>query len=103
MLGVGEEVAADNGGKRESRDHHEAATELVRQRTEYELRRYGDLFVVGQARLGLDTQLGLAPVFTSAIEGRSYVGRSYLGFPYPLDVIDRVVPDRDRLGGLPPL
>ena len=74
--------------------------------TAFALRRYHELFVVGQARLGLDTELGTAPVFVPMVPGDADAGllaASYLGYPRPFDLTDRVVSDRDRVGTLPVL
>ncbi|HEY5248033.1 MAG TPA: hypothetical protein VIJ15_06225, partial [Dermatophilaceae bacterium] len=71
--------------------------------TAFHLRRYYELFVVGQARLGLDTELGRGPAFRPMVTGRDSLASGYLGYPYPFDITDRVVGDRDRLGALPPL
>ena len=71
--------------------------------TWFDVRQYSDLFVVGSARLGRDTQLGDGPTFMPAIEGRGYLGQSYLAYPYPFDIPDRVVAGRERVGNLPPL
>ena len=70
------------------------------------LRRYAELFVVGQARLGLDTEIGAAPTFVPMVPGDRNAGllaASYLGYPRPFDLPDRVVSDRDRVGSLPAL
>jgi hypothetical protein len=65
---------------------------------------YYDLFLVGQARLGLDTQLGDTPSFSTMVVGtQSALASSYLGFPYPFQLPDRIVVDRDRVGDLSPL
>ena len=69
----------------------------------FELKRYWDLFRVGEARLGLDTQLGESSRFSPLLLGGAYLADAYLAAPYPFDVADRVVADRDRLGELPPL
>jgi phage tail-like protein len=74
--------------------------------TAFALRRYHELFVVGQARLGLDTELGTAPVFVPMVPGDADAGllaATYLGYPRPFDLTDRVVSDRDRVGTLPVL
>ena len=60
-------------------------------------------FVVGTARLGLDSALGDGVAFAATVLGRDRLGGGYLGYPYPYDVPDRVVVDRDRLGDMPPL
>lgn len=70
--------------------------------TAFQLRRYYELFVVGQARLGIDSELGTAPTFTPMYAGTA-LATGYLGYPFPFDLTDRVVADRDRLGRLPAL
>jgi phage tail-like protein len=67
------------------------------------MRGYYDLFIVGQARLGIDTQLGTGPSFSPMVLGQGYLAGTYLGFPHPFELPDRIVIDRDRVGGLPPL
>jgi phage tail-like protein len=69
----------------------------------FALQPYEELFVVGRARLGLDTELASAPRFAPVIIGQSLLGRGYLGYARPFDIPDRVVSDRDRLGRLPAL
>ena len=71
--------------------------------TSYVVRGYYDLFIVGQARLGLDTQLGSSPSFSPMVVGQGYLAGTYLGFPHPFELTDRIVIDRDRVGGLSPL
>jgi phage tail-like protein len=71
--------------------------------TEVELRRYWDLFLVGQARLGLESQLGESARFDPFELGRSELALATLAAPYPFDVAERIVPQRDRIGGLPGL
>lgn len=68
------------------------------------LRRYFELFVIGQARLGLDTEIGHAPTFQPMVPGGPPpLAMGYLGYPRPFDIADRVVSDRDRAGALPAL
>jgi phage tail-like protein len=71
--------------------------------TSYNVRGYYDLFIVGQARLGMDTQLGRGLSFSAMVTGQGYLASTYLGFPHPFELTDRIVIDRDRVGGLPPL
>ena len=71
--------------------------------TGYAVRGYYDLFIVGQARLGIDTQLGTGPSFSAMVLGQGYLAGTYLGFPHPFELPDRIVIDRDRVGGVPPL
>jgi hypothetical protein len=35
--------------------------------------------------------------------GNDYHAAGYLGYPRPFDLADRIVADRDRVGGLPAL
>ena len=71
--------------------------------TAFVIKRYWDMFRVGEARLGLDTRLGLSSRYTPLLLGVSYVPEGYLAAAYPFDVGDRVISDRDRLGDLPAL
>jgi phage tail-like protein len=71
--------------------------------TAFALQPYEELFVVGQARLGLDTELAPSPHFAPVVLGQSLLGRGYLGYARPFDIADRVISDRDRLGRLPAL
>ncbi len=71
--------------------------------TAFELKRYWDLFRVGEARLGLDTQIGHSSTVSALVLGDSYLADAYLEAAYPFDIEDRLVSDRDLLGGLPPL
>ena len=71
--------------------------------TAFELKRYWDLFRVGEARLGLDTQLGFSSAFGPVVLGISPLPDGYLQPPYPYDVADRIVLKRDRLGDYPEL
>ncbi len=69
----------------------------------FALRRYYELFVVGQARLGIDTELGHGPSYLPTVTGSTSLAAGYLGFPSPFDLRDRVVSDLDRVGLLPAL
>ncbi len=71
--------------------------------TDFQLKRYWDLFRVGEARLGLDTRLGEGSSFSPLQLGASYLPDVYLAARYPFDISDRIVSDRDRLGDLPSL
>jgi phage tail-like protein len=71
--------------------------------TLFGLRQYADLFVVGQARLGRDTELGDSAAYVPMVTGTSYLAAGYLGYPRPFDITDRIVADRDRVGQLPAL
>jgi phage tail-like protein len=72
--------------------------------TAFELNRYWEFFRVGEARLGHDTRLGESYQFTQQPLGDAYLGDTYLDIPYPVNVTDRLVFNRDDLGhNLPPL
>jgi phage tail-like protein len=71
--------------------------------SQFELKPYWALFRVGEARTGIDTRLGESAHFVPWRLGRTYLPDGYLVPRYPFHVGDRVVPDRDRLGDLPPL
>jgi phage tail-like protein len=71
--------------------------------TWFDIRRYYDLFIVGQARLGLDTELGDSAAYVPMVTGRHHLAEGYLGYPHPFDLADRILVDRDRVGGLPAL
>jgi phage tail-like protein len=70
--------------------------------TAYTISPYEELFVLGAARLGLDTELAGSARFGPVLVGQSLLGRGYLGYQHPFDIPDRLVVDRDRLGqGVP--
>jgi phage tail-like protein len=71
--------------------------------TWFDVRKYYQLFVIGQARLGKDTELGNPPAYVPMVTGSDYLAAGYLGYPRPFDLADRIVTDRDRVGGLPAL
>ena len=69
--------------------------------THFDIRRYWDYFRVGEVRLGIDTALGEAGRFEPMILGRDYLAEGYLYPAPPMDVSERLVSDRDRLGKTP--
>ena len=71
--------------------------------TAFALRTFDELFVIGQARLGLDTELGSASLFRPVWTGATPLAAGYLGYTHPFDVTDRLISDRDRVGDLPTL
>lgn len=71
--------------------------------TQFDVRRYWDFFRVGETRLGIDTVLGEESRFIKMVVGRSYLAEGYLHPAHPMDVAERVVSDRDRVGDLPSL
>ena len=64
----------------------------------FEVKPYWALFRVGEARLGLDTLLGVGSRFAAVLLGRSYLAEGYLTAPHPWDVADRIVTGRDDAG-----
>jgi phage tail-like protein len=71
--------------------------------TAFDVRRYWEGFRVGEVRVGIDTLLGDEQRFVPMVLGRQYLGEGYLTPDAPGDVTERLVADRDRLGGLPAL
>jgi phage tail-like protein len=71
--------------------------------TSYEVRAYRDFFVVGEARVGVDTIMGASPEFVPMVLDSTSLATGYISAAHPFDIADRVVSDRDRLGDLPPL
>ena len=69
----------------------------------FDVRRFWDFFRVGETRLGIDTVLGEDSRFQNMVVGRSYLAEGYLYPPHPMDVAERVIADRDRVGQTPPL
>jgi phage tail-like protein len=68
--------------------------------TVVDLRRFWDYFLVGQVRLGIDTVLGEDSRFLPIILGRAALAEGYLEAAHPMNVAERTVSDRDRLGQL---
>ncbi len=62
----------------------------------------GDLFRVGQARLGVDSQLGQEMGWPVMVLDRATLAGT-LAAGSPFDISDRVVPGRDRVGEVPAL
>jgi hypothetical protein len=71
--------------------------------TGFQIRRNLGPFVIGEARLGVDTTIGHGLSFVPMVIGSGTLAAGYLGYGHPFDVTDRVVSDRDRLGALPAL
>lgn len=71
--------------------------------TAFEMKRFWELFRVGEARSGVNTRLGEGLQFTTLLLGSTHLEHVYLYAPYPFDITNRLVLDRDRLGGLPAL
>ncbi|HXH78127.1 phage tail protein [Nocardioides sp.] len=63
----------------------------------FSLRHYYELFVIGQARLGLDTEIGHAPSYVPVKTGSTPLAAGHLAHPHPFDLTDRIVSDRDRV------
>jgi phage tail-like protein len=62
-----------------------------------------EFFQVGLAQVGQDTLLGEGYRVTQQPLGESYLGDTFLDIPYPENVEDRIVLQRNDLGTLPPL
>ena len=69
--------------------------------TLFDVRRYWDYFRVGEARLGIDTVFGEEARFATMVLGRDYIAEGYLAPAHPMDVAERLISDRDRLGQTP--
>jgi phage tail-like protein len=68
--------------------------------TAFELKRYWDVFRVGTARVGRDTQIGCSRDFVPLLLGEAPLPAVHLASPYPKD---RIIADRDSLGDYPEL
>jgi hypothetical protein len=71
--------------------------------TSYQVRRYWYGFRVGEARLGVDTTLDRGNRFTALVLGGHHLADVYLPPAHPWNVEERIISDRDQLGGMPPL
>jgi hypothetical protein len=71
--------------------------------TTFSLRRYWEGFRINEARLGLDTTLDRTNRFVSMLLGRDYVSSGYVDADHPMNVSQRIISDRDRLGNMPAL
>jgi hypothetical protein len=69
--------------------------------TVFEIRFYWGLFRLGEARLGLDTVLGLGgrdpALLAQAVLGQTFLAEARLAANHPFDVTDRQIVGRDRL------
>lgn len=65
--------------------------------TAFLLRHYYELFVIGQARLGLDTELGHAPSYVPVLTGSTPLAAGHLAHPHPFELADRIISDRNRI------
>ena len=63
--------------------------------TWFEIKEYRNMFRVGEARLGLDTQIGHSTHFQPLVLGDTILPYATLGCPYPLDIQDRFVMGRE--------
>jgi len=66
--------------------------------TQYEVRLYWGLFRVGEARLGLETQVGASSRSAALVLGRDQLGASHLGFGDASRTPDRLVLPTDVPG-----
>ncbi len=65
--------------------------------TWFDIREYWNMFRVGEARLGLDTQIGYSTYFIPLVLGDAILPHATLGCPYPFDVADRFVMGRNKV------
>ena len=65
--------------------------------TWFEIKEYWNMFRVGEARLGLDTQIGYSTHFDPLVLGEVTLPNAHLGCPYPYNVQDRFVMERNRV------
>lgn len=86
-------------------DHLELARRLLElekpAHTTFDVKFYWALFRVGEARLGLDTVLGLGgrdpALLPTALLGHTFLAETQLAATHPFDVTDRRIVGRDRL------
>jgi hypothetical protein len=71
--------------------------------TSFTLRRYAAALRVGEARVGVDSVVGLGARFTALRLGSTPLAQGWLAGPHPFDIANRLVAGRDRIGRLPPL
>ncbi len=89
----------------ERRQHLEVARRLVDMEkpahTTFDVKFYWALFRVGEARLGLDTTLGLGgrdpALLPPAVLGQPFLAATHLAATQPFDVTERQIVGRDRL------
>lgn len=65
--------------------------------TWFDIKEYWNMFRVGEARLGLDTQIGYSTFFQPLVLGDAILPHTTLGCPYPFDVADRFVMGRNQV------
>lgn len=65
--------------------------------TLFDVKEYWAMFRVGDARLGLNTQLDQGSRLSAAVLGNAWLAESYLPYPHPWNVADRMVVGRDRM------
>ena len=65
--------------------------------TWFDIKEYWNMFRVGEARLGLDTQIGHSTFFQPLVLGDAILPYATLGCPYPLDIQDRFVMGRNQV------
>ena len=66
--------------------------------TTFIVKEYWAMFRVGEARLGLDTQIGTGSRLSPVVLNASYLAQGYLYFSHPWSAANRSVLGRDRLG-----
>jgi phage tail-like protein len=66
--------------------------------TRVEVRQYWALLRAGEARLGLDTVLGVGSRYVALVLGQGHLSGGYLAARHPWDIADRAVAGRDTPG-----
>ena len=66
--------------------------------TQFEVKYFWALFQIGNARLGIDTNIGEGSRFVSLVLGANFLGQSFLAESHPWSVIDRSIVGGQRLG-----
>jgi len=95
-------VPTEPGELPESRARRRAQVEAIVDNekpahTNFDVKLYWALFMVGSARLGQDTVLGEGARFVAIALGNTYIGQGVLGYSHPWNVRNRILIDRDRL------
>ena len=66
--------------------------------TEWEVQPFWALFLVGSARLGIDTALGSGARFIAIELGRGALGEGFVGYGHPFAIRGRAIIGRDTVG-----
>ncbi len=66
--------------------------------TQFEVKYFWALFQIGNARLGIDTNIGEGSRFVSLVLGENFLGQSFLAESHPWNVLERSIVGGQRLG-----